>query len=391
MLGKNGVGSGRIAQAILRAPGLDALEPWRQARRLERLVAQFGAQRAHQRQAVAHQRHVHAHHLVDRRGIDIDMDLARMRTEFRELAGDAVVEARADADHQIRVVHGQVGLYRAVHAQHPHEPRVGRGEGAQAHQGQGAGRAGVADQVRERRAGVGAGIHQAAAAVEDGALGLGDQRRGPAHGRLGQLGRQLARLAARAQRGQLLLRGQTQAVVIGVARHGQLHVFRKIHQHGAGTALAGQFEGARHHASHIVDRADLGVPLGHRARDADGVAFLEGIGADGRRGHLPADAEHRDGIAHGVQQARRRVGHAGAGSHEHHARAARGAGVAFGRMHRGLFMPHQHVAQARFGVQRVVQGQDSAARIPENRIDTVRNQRVEQNLRPVFRRASSGG
>ncbi|KAG0929072.1 hypothetical protein G6F31_017480 [Rhizopus arrhizus] len=165
MLRQDRVGGGRETQAILAAPRIDAREPGCQARRVHRLVAQLGTQRPHQWQAVAHQRHVHPHHLVDRRRVDVDMDLARMRAEFRDLAGDAVVKTGADADDEVGVVHGQVGLDRAMHAQHAYELRAGRGEGPQAHQRQGARRAGVADQVGERFASLRAGIHQPAAAV----------------------------------------------------------------------------------------------------------------------------------------------------------------------------------------------------------------------------------
>ena len=40
-------------------------------------------------------------------------------------AGDAVVEARADADHHVAIVHGVVGLVGAVHAEHAEPLLVG--------------------------------------------------------------------------------------------------------------------------------------------------------------------------------------------------------------------------------------------------------------------------
>ena len=57
-----------------------------------------------------------------------------MRREGVETAGDAVVEARADADHQIAIVHRIVGLERAVHAEHAEPLLVGGRIGAEAHQ-----------------------------------------------------------------------------------------------------------------------------------------------------------------------------------------------------------------------------------------------------------------
>ena len=52
--------------------------------------------------------------------------LRRARRERVEPAGDAVVEARADADHQVAVVHRPVGLVGAVHAEHAEPLRIGR-------------------------------------------------------------------------------------------------------------------------------------------------------------------------------------------------------------------------------------------------------------------------
>jgi hypothetical protein len=69
-----------------------------------------------------------------------DVDELGPRGELRELAGDAIVEARADRADQVGLVHRVVGRARAVHAEHP-EPalvrRPLRGAGrecAEAHQ-----------------------------------------------------------------------------------------------------------------------------------------------------------------------------------------------------------------------------------------------------------------
>ena len=59
------------------------------------------------------------------------------RREGVEPAGDAVVEARADADHHVAIVHRQVGLVGAVHAEHAEPLRIGGGIGAEPHQGRG--------------------------------------------------------------------------------------------------------------------------------------------------------------------------------------------------------------------------------------------------------------
>ena len=76
----------------------------------------------------------------------------RARREGVEPPGHAVVEARADADHHVAVVHGVVGLVGAVHAEHAEPLRVGRREGAEAHQRRGDRRAGEPDQLAQQLA-----------------------------------------------------------------------------------------------------------------------------------------------------------------------------------------------------------------------------------------------
>ena len=68
------------------------------------------------------------HVLGDLGRVDVDVDELRARRELGELAGDAVVEARADRADQVGLVHRVVGRARAVHAEHP-QPLAGRGAG----------------------------------------------------------------------------------------------------------------------------------------------------------------------------------------------------------------------------------------------------------------------
>jgi predicted RNA-binding protein with PUA domain len=62
------------------------------------------------------------------------VDLLGVRRELGELAGDAVVEARADIDQHVAVIHREVGFVGAVHAQHAEELLVRRRERAEPHQ-----------------------------------------------------------------------------------------------------------------------------------------------------------------------------------------------------------------------------------------------------------------
>ena len=74
--------------------------------------------------------------------------LRRARRERVEPAGDAVVEARADADHHVAIVHRHVGFVGAVHAEHAEPLRIGGREGAEPHQRRGDREAGQLRPVR---------------------------------------------------------------------------------------------------------------------------------------------------------------------------------------------------------------------------------------------------
>ena len=58
-----------------------------------------------------------------------------LRAEGGDLAGGAVVEAGADGDQQVAFVERQVGVARAVHAEHAQRQRVIDRHRAERHQG----------------------------------------------------------------------------------------------------------------------------------------------------------------------------------------------------------------------------------------------------------------
>ena len=72
--------------------------------------------------------------LPDLGRVDVEVDDLRPRRERRELAGDAVVEARADRDDQVGLVQPPVRPLGAVHAGWPVAERMGLGERALRHQ-----------------------------------------------------------------------------------------------------------------------------------------------------------------------------------------------------------------------------------------------------------------
>src|SRR5690606_30194902 len=77
------------------------------------------------------------------------------------------------------------------------------------------------------------------------------------------------------------------------------------------------------------------------------------------------------------------VGHARPRRDDHDAGLAGGSGIALGGVHGALLMPHQHVAYARLGIQRIVQGQHGAPRIAKNRIHPACDQGFKQGLRTI--------
>src|SRR5262249_58184031 len=75
--------------------------------------------------------------LVDLRRVDVYVDDLAVLGELADLAGDAVVEAHAQGQEQVRVVDGVVGVDRAVHAEHVQAEVVLAGKAAQAVDGHG--------------------------------------------------------------------------------------------------------------------------------------------------------------------------------------------------------------------------------------------------------------
>ena len=168
-----------VGEALLGAPAVDLLPPFLQARRLFALYLARLPDAHHRRDAPwpasATMRQVDADVLVDLRGVDVEMDLLRARREGVDAPGHAVVEARAQADHQVAIVHRVVGFVGAVHAQHAEPVRPRGGIGAEPHQRGGDRKAGQLDQFAQRCAGRRPGIDDAAAGVEDRPLGLRHQ------------------------------------------------------------------------------------------------------------------------------------------------------------------------------------------------------------------------
>ena len=83
---------------------------------------------------VADERHVDLDVLVDLGGIDLDVDLLRVRRIGLEVAGDTVVEPHAEREQEVGLLDGRVDPGLAVHAHHAQVQRVARGNAADAEQ-----------------------------------------------------------------------------------------------------------------------------------------------------------------------------------------------------------------------------------------------------------------
>ena len=111
--------------------------------------------------------------------------------------------------------------------------------------------------------------------------------------------------------------------------------------------------------------------LGAGPGDAGRVRFLEGVVADEVRRHLAGQADDGDAVHERVGEAGHRIGRAGPGGHEHDADLAGRAGVAFRGMNRAAFLADEVMAQPVLLEDLVIDRQHGAARIAEDRLDTL--------------------
>ena len=98
------------------------------------------------------------------------------------------------------------------------------------------------------------------------------------------------------------------------------------------------------------------------------IHFLKGIVPDERRGNLPCQNNHGNGIGIGRGDARDCIGGTGAGSGKTNPHLSRSARVPIGGMHSALLMPHQNMSQLRMAGQFVINIDDGSAGIAEEKV-----------------------
>ena len=326
---------------------------------------------------VAGQRDVRAHDLVELGHVDVDVDLGRPHAELRQLAGDAVVPAGADRHDQVAVHDRLVGVGGAVHAEHPLVQRMVLGAGPLAEQRVHDRRLELLGQLHDGRAR--AGDHRAVPDVEHRLAAAGDEG-----GRLVQ--RLLVRMSRHRVAGQIHLVGERRAA------GGAGDVLGQIHQHRPRAPRAGEIERLARDARDVVGVLHQVGVLHHRVGDAGDVGLLEGVLAEHRRDGLAGEDDHRHRVHQRRQQAGHRVGGAGTGGHQHHARLAGRARVAVGHVRGPLLVADEDQLDLRVD-ERVEDRHRGAARQAEDVLDPFALEAADQRLgtglqlgRPGWRR-----
>ena len=347
-----------VLQAILLAPGFDLVPPGTQSAPIElgRAFLDHGDHFTQHVFHVADDGNIHLHPLGDARRVDVNMDdLAFVLRKVLGVSNDAVVKACTHSQQHIAVLHGVIGFHRAVHAQHAQVLAVAGRVCTQAHQG-------VRDRVAQH-------VHQGAQ------LGRGIAQEHAATGvNVGSFGRQeqlerLADLTAMALAHRVVGAHLDAARITGVGHLLKGHVLGDVHQHRPGTAAARDVEGFFQGFRQISGVLDQKIVFHHRTCDAHGVAFLEGILADGVCWHLSADDHHRNAVHIGGSNTGHGIGDAGAGGNQCHTDIAGGAGITVGRMHCRLFVAHQHMLNAVLLEKSVVNVQHGTAWVTPDVLD----------------------
>ena len=305
---------------------------------------------------VTHQPHIHAHIFVQLRGVNVNMDLARIDGVCFQVAGDAVIKAHAKSKQQICLLDGAVDVSLAVHAHHAKVEAMAGRNAAKAQQRHGNRHLRALCKLQHLRPG--AGRDDAMARKDQRPLGIVDQMQ-----RALQLARQCAQVRPVAGQAQ----GTDLPNKFGAAL---LCILGNVHQHRPLASAARNEESLFDGARNVFRACDKIVVLGNGQCHAGHIRFLKRIRADGLAAHLASDANNRHRVHHGRGNARNHVCGARPGGGNRHAHFAGSARVAVSHVRSTLFMAHQHMVDlvAQHGI---VCGQDGAAGIPEYNFDAL--------------------
>ena len=270
--------------------------------------------------------------LADLGRVDVYVDDLRLGREVFEAAGDAVVEAHADADEEVGLADRDVAPVHAVHAGQAEVEGMGAGEAAEAEQRGDDRYLGLLRQLHELVPG--AGDDDAVASHDYGSLRLSDELGG---------GVDLLRIAL--QLG--FVAGQVQGLRVLELAGLLLDIARDVDEDGTGAARGGDVERLFEGLRNILDVEDELVVLGDRDADAGDVGLLEAVAADEPADDGAGDADEGHGVHPGVGDAGYKVSGAGTGGRPGDAGFAGDAGVGVGGVTGGLLVPDEDVMQLR--------------------------------------------
>ena len=296
------------------------------------------------------------------------MDDLGLGSEPGDLAGHAIVEARTEGDQQVAALHRCDRGGVAMHPGHPERQPVVVGERPPGHQrghDMDVGQLGESAQFLG-----GARLEDAATHVQHGTTRLEDQpRRFTDHPGVALDGRAVPR---------------QRCGDVGVGWPVPLHlglqdVLGDIDQHRSWTSGGGDVERLADRQRQLLGCHHELVVFRRRTSDADGVALLERIAADRLRRHLPGDRDHRDRVHVGVHQRGHEVRRRRPGRHQRHSWSPGDVGIALGHVPSALLVAHEDVTDRRLQ-QRVVGRQDAPTREPEDDVDRLHLQGLDEGL-----------
>ncbi len=305
--------------------------------------------------------------LADLGRVHVGVHDGRVGGEAGQLAGHPVVEPRAEADDEVGLLQRGHRGHRAVHARHAEVRGMRVGQRAPSHQRGDDRRAAEVDQAAQLLAGP--GLQHTAADVQHRLARLDEQP--------GGLADLLAvRAADRPVAGEVDPLGPVEG------REVLQGVLADVDEHRSGPAGAGDVERLGDGPRDLVGLGHQVVVLRHRHGDAADVGLLEGIGADGGRGHLAGDRDERHRVHVGVGDRRHQVGRPRSRGRHADAHPAGRDGVALRGVAGALLVADQDVPHRGRVQQRVVRREDRAAGDAEDDLHPRRLQRPDQALRP---------
>ena len=318
---------------------------------------------------VAHDRDLDRHVLADLGGVDVRVDDPGVRRVRLDRAGDPVVEPHPDRDQQVRRLDRAVHVLPAVHAHVAVGERVLLVHRPDAQQRPGDRDLGLLGERLELVPGL--GDQDPVTGEDQRALGLGDLLGGG----LELLGVALEGGPEARQAGDDVVEGGVLGAGLGLQG-----VLGEVDVDRAGAAGLREVEGLGDDPRDVVGVPDQVVVLGHRQRDAGDVDLLERVLADQRAGHVAGQRDHRDRVQLGGADRRHEVRRArAAGAHAHADLAAR-PGVAVGRVAAALLVADEDVPDLGVVAEDVVDREDDAARVAEQRVGALEDQGLHQRV-----------